>query len=59
MPIGFAVACKKFFGQKPGQDLQAFSRELKALTPKDKVELRSMLADALGEEVTLAAEPAQ
>ena len=30
MALGFAVACKKFFGFKPGQTLQEFSDEIKA-----------------------------
>lgn len=36
----FTVACKDFFGLKPGQTLMEFSAELKALTAKDRDDLK-------------------
>ena len=38
-PVTFVAACKNFFGMLPGQTLQEFAKELKALTPDDKAEL--------------------
>jgi hypothetical protein len=35
----FVVACKEFFGFKPGQGLQDFAAEVKALSPKDRADL--------------------
>lgn len=37
--MAFIAACKDFFGYKPGQTLQEFSAEIKALTPKDREDL--------------------
>lgn len=38
----WAGACKNFFGLKPGQTLQEFGAEIKALTPGDKAEMISL-----------------
>lgn len=38
----FVVACKRFFGQKPGQSLAEFAGELRALAPQDKLDLIEM-----------------
>jgi len=35
----FIAACKTFFGLLPGETLQEFVSEIKALTPNDKLEL--------------------
>ena len=51
MPLGFAVACKKFFGMKPDQTLAEFSAEIKALTAEDRTELAGLLSVEFGEEV--------
>lgn len=37
--VGFVVACKKYFGMKPGQTLKEFGDELKQLTIEDRQEL--------------------
>jgi hypothetical protein len=49
--VSFIIACKRFFGLKPGQGLTDFNQEVKALTPKDRGELSEMLAVELGEPV--------
>lgn len=49
--IGFTAALSKYFGRREGQTLQEFSAEINKLTHADKLELRPMLAAALGEEV--------
>lgn len=36
----FAVACKQFFGIRPGTTTGDFMQELKALTPEDKADLK-------------------
>ena len=46
--IGFAVACKKFFGLMPEQNMQGFVAEIKKLTPEDKKEMAPQLAAELG-----------
>ncbi len=38
----FAVACKEFFGMRPGQTLADLMAELKSLTEKDRAELTEM-----------------
>jgi hypothetical protein len=38
----FAVACKDFFGFKPGQTMTDFMNELRQLTDKDKADLTKM-----------------
>jgi len=35
----FIVACRAFFGLLPGENLQQFAAEIRALTQKDRVEL--------------------
>lgn len=45
-PIGFVVACKQYFGFKPGQSLLDFKNELAELTPKDRAEIRDGLIAA-------------
>lgn len=45
---GFVVACKAFFGMMPGQNLQQFKDEVRALTDADVKELAPMLARELG-----------
>ena len=47
----FAVACKKFFGQKEGQTLTKFAEEIKQLTPEDRTEFKVMLSKEFGEEI--------
>ena len=37
--MGFASACKQFFGLKPNQTMAQFAAELRELTPADKLEL--------------------
>jgi len=44
-PVTFVVACKSFFGLLPGETLQQFVAELRALTPGDKQELISMFKE--------------
>jgi len=52
--MNFASACKKFFGQLPGQTLQEFGKELQSLTPADKTEMADMLSVQMGETVTIS-----
>ena len=40
--VPFATACKEFFGFKEGQNSGGFLAELKALTPKDKEDLKAL-----------------
>lgn len=40
--MSFIAACRKFFGTKPGQSLQEFAAEVRALTDKDKTDLIEM-----------------
>ncbi len=47
----FGAACMRFFGKKPGESLQQFAAELRALTKEDKAELAALLAVALGAEI--------
>jgi hypothetical protein len=35
----FIAACREFFGMKFGQTLQEFAKEVKELTPEDRVEM--------------------
>ena len=35
--VGFIVACKEFFGFKPGQTLLDFKNEVGQLTPEDRI----------------------
>lgn len=42
-PLAFVVACSKFFGRLPNQPLTEFNKELQALTPADREELKEML----------------
>ena len=46
--VSFMIACRRFFGLQPDQKLQAFADEIRALTPKDREELRPLLAGELG-----------
>lgn len=41
--VGFIVACKHFFGQKPGQTLREFSAEMKELSDQDREEIKELL----------------
>jgi hypothetical protein len=41
-------AIRQFFGLKPGETLQEFMQELKALTPEDKKELAEAAVKELG-----------
>ena len=52
--ITFVMACKEFFGVKPGQSLAQFAGELRDIPPADKAELAALLTPILGKEVTLA-----
>lgn len=38
----FIMACREFFGNKPGQSLQEFAAEIRALTAEDRAELIEM-----------------
>lgn len=40
--VTFVMACNAFFGRKPGQTLQEFNSELKALTEKDRADFVDM-----------------
>ena len=42
----FATRCKSFFGFLPGQTLQGFASEIRALTDQDKCELVEMFNQA-------------
>ena len=50
-PMSFVVACRNFFGQKPGQSLTEFQAELKALTPQDRREIAEGLSKELQRDV--------
>jgi len=50
-PLPFALACKKYFGNKPGQGLKEFSEEVKELSQADREEMAPALAKLLGREV--------
>ena len=39
----FVGACMDFFGKKPGQTLTEFGAEIKALTEKDRAEIKAGL----------------
>jgi hypothetical protein len=41
--VTFMQACREFFGLKDGQSGLDFGREVKALTPLDRVEIKSGL----------------
>lgn len=41
--VGFIVACKEFFGFKPGQTLLDFKNEVGQLTPEDRIAIRTGL----------------
>ena len=45
------VVLQKFFGYKPGQTLQEFNVEIKALSDSEKRELAELAAKELGVEV--------
>ena len=51
-PNTFVVACKRFFGQKPGQTLKEFAGELRQLTPADRADLQKMF-EQIGWKVTV------
>jgi hypothetical protein len=51
MALSFTVAVSRYFGRKEGETLSEFQNEIRQLTPKDKEELKPMLAEALGEPV--------
>jgi ubiquinone biosynthesis protein UbiJ len=55
--MGFIQALSKYFGRREGQTLSEFQKEISALTHKDKLDLQSMLAGALGEPVDAPAPP--
>lgn len=42
--MSFAMACKDYFGLQPAQTLMEFSAELKALTEKDRADLKAEFA---------------
>ena len=44
----FMAAARDFFGLKPGQTPIQFGQEIKALTPKDREDLKPGLEAALG-----------
>ena len=44
--MAFVAALKNYFGLKPGETLQEFLAELKALTDADKSELHRLLIGA-------------
>lgn len=52
-PTAFIVACKEFFGFKPGQTLLEFKEEIAELTPQDRAELAPLLAHAIGKPVSV------
>ena len=39
-PVGLIALCKEFFGFRPGQSLMEFRDEYKALSEKDKNDLK-------------------
>ena len=47
----FIVACKRFFGLKEDQKLGQFVKEVKELTPEDKLELKPLLEKELGDKI--------
>lgn len=49
--MSFVAACREFFGFREGTGLKDFSAELKALTDKDRVELKAEFAK-IGYEIT-------
>lgn len=49
--VSFVVACKRYFGMKPEQTMGQFAQELKALTDKDRQDLKAMFP-SVGYEVT-------
>lgn len=44
MPVTLIGACKDFFGTQPGQTLAEFRDEIKALTDKDREDIKQWLA---------------
>lgn len=51
--IPFVSACKRYFGQKEGQDLKSFAEEVKLLTDQDKLDMIPELEAAIGEKVAM------
>ena len=45
---GFIVACKAYFGFKPGQTLLEFKTEVQALTAQDRLDMIPGLEKELG-----------
>lgn len=39
--VSFLIACREFFGLKPGQSNIEFAREVRGLDEKDKAEIAS------------------
>ena len=46
--MGFAAACKKVFEKRPGQTSVEFVKELKELTPADRLELGGLFEKECG-----------
>ena len=51
--MGFAVACKRFFGLKAGEKVGEFAQEIKSLTLQDRMELAQLLSKELNVDVSL------
>jgi hypothetical protein len=51
MGMTFVIAARKYFGQKDGQTLSEFAKEIGALTQKDREELSEGLAKEFGTEI--------
>jgi hypothetical protein len=50
-PLPFVMACKKYFGYKPGQGLKEFGEEVKELSQADREEMAPALAKLLDRKV--------
>lgn len=42
-PMSLVVACKHYFGFKPGQSMSEFMQEVRDLTDADKAEFKRLL----------------
>ena len=51
--MGFAVACKRFFGLRAGEKVGEFVHEIKSLTLQDRIELAPLLSKELDVDVSL------
>jgi hypothetical protein len=52
MAIGLMGACAKYFGKKEGQSVGDFGKEIKEISPSDRIWFAAELTKVLGTEVS-------